>query len=103
MTMTTTRRHPSDILYNGEARGFAHAIGLLDDAMTMEVVQAARWGEDAPLRAEQTKLRGSLDDARAIYHAHVLAAAREMQQSADGWVSLIGACLESGDYSRLAI
>jgi hypothetical protein len=111
-------RHPSNILSNGEAAGFEYAMSLYVEQheyedricrrMECEYRESAGGAELPPwpmdvARSYTDEARENACKAREIYERHMKAAAEEMRQIGDPGMDTIAACLETGDYSALAI
>lgn len=92
----------SNILYNGDACGFEHAMELVMAECNLEMV--------GPIDEEDHKLNASLERYRAAaqrcldeYREHLKPLAERWKADPDEAVRTIAAALETGDYSQLAI
>lgn len=108
---TLNQMHPSNILYRGEARDFAHAMRLVEQECSYE---KAVLPEHDDAHETLKKTISSLDEfasraaaCRTEYNMAVSKAANELFQkwadSSDEYLQMIGACGLNGSYEDLAI
>jgi hypothetical protein len=101
-------RHPSNVLYNGEAEGFRHAMHLVKRECAME--RGAGVGDpelDAKLNKSLNAYEAAANYCLFEYDRVVRTVERELFERfcrhEDEDVRRIGKCAIDGDYSDLAI